>query len=105
MKKAEGSSEQLGKSGEISDEELGSVSGGVRVNDREFVSVIYSTECFNGQFMYNPLRDGRFARDDDHSQRERFRENAHKPEGSPCCAYCMRLGFKDGTGYCELSGR
>lgn len=97
--------ERLNDSGELSDNELDNVSGGISFDGREFVSVIYGTECFNGQFMYNQLSDGKFARDDNHSQRERFRENAHKPDGSACCAYCMRLGFKDGTGYCELSGR
>lgn len=90
---------------ELSDETLDRVSGGVMINEREFTAVIYGTDCFNGQFLNNPMRDGKFARDDNHSQRERFRDNAHKPEGSACCAYCIRLAFNGGTAYCELSGR
>lgn len=90
---------------ELSDETLDQVSGGVVINEREFTAVIYGTDCFNGQFLYNPLCNGKFARDDNHSQRERFRDNAHKPEGSACCAYCLRLAFNGGTAYCELSGR
>lgn len=90
---------------ELTEEDLNGVSGGVMINEREFTAVIYGTECFNGQFLYNTLRDGKFARDDNHSQRERFRDNAHKPEGSACCAYCLRLAFNGGTAYCELSGR
>lgn len=97
--------ERLNKSGELSAEELDKVLGGVMINEREFTAVIYSTDCFNGQFLNNPMRDGKLARDDNHSQRERFRDNAHKPEGSACCAYCLRLAFNGGTAYCELSGR
>lgn len=97
--------ERLNRSGALSDEELDSVSGGVMINEREFTAVIYGTNCFNGQFLNNPLCDGKFARDDNHSQRERFRNNAHKPEGAACCAYCLRLAFNGGTAYCELSGR
>ena len=102
----------LGKSGELSDEELANVSGGschVNVGGKNYTVVTSHLRCMNGYYqnnfeyvgetlegqkMYNLL----YAKD---NSRLRLTWMTFSVEGQ--CGMCRWLSFKAGTGYCSKS--
>ena len=102
----------LGKSGELSDEELANVSGGgchVNVGGKNYTVVTSHLRCMNGYYqnnfeyvgetlegqkMYNLL----YAKD---NSRLRLTWMTFSVEGQ--CGMCRWLSFKGGTGYCRLT--
>lgn len=91
------------RSGELSDEELDNVSGGgckVKVGDTKYTVVTSHCDCFTGQFSPVLTDRGSFRRKDNMFIRDAWSGYANHGE----CGGCIHLGFKSGTGYCELSG-
>ncbi len=94
--------EQLNKSGELSDDELDNVSGGgcqTKVSGEKHTVVTSGCRCFTGQYesiFYDKTRmeikPGSCSRSDGWIH--------FSSEGT--CGRCMKLGLKDGLGYCMV---
>ncbi len=89
--------ESLHKSGEITDDELDSVSGGCNttVDGMTYTVVSSGCKCFTGEFSKIGERDTWL--------REKW--YMYAADGELCCGNCVNLMFKNGLGYCSKSGR
>ncbi len=87
----------LHKNGEITDDELDSVSGGcsTTIDGRSYTVVTSFSNCFTGEFSKIGERDTWL--------REKW--YMYAPDGKWCCGNCSNLMFKNGLGYCSKSGR
>ncbi len=102
--------EQLGKSGEISDEELDNVSGGgchTKVGGTNRVVVTNHCKCFTGRWEYFALSSScATIHGGIMYELKPGAENRGEIWGAVsdnCCGSCIHLGFKSGLGYCKLS--
>ncbi len=97
---------ELHAEGEISEEELDSVSGGachIKVGGEKYTVVTNHLKCFNGcyeqGFTYESYGESVIREDN------RLLRNIWMPEidMEGKCGSCMHLEFKNGTGYCGKS--
>ncbi len=109
MEDAEDLYAQMHVSGEMSDEEMENVSGGcsTKVDGVKYTVVTSMTECFTGQYKachYVTTKSGEFEevweRTDNKSLRKTWDTLS---SGANSCGSCVHLGFKSGSGYCEVS--
>lgn len=92
--------EQINKSGELSDDELDNVSGGgcqTKVGGEKHTVVTSGCRCFTGQY------------ESIYTESNKIKPNAcprvdgwllYSSEGT--CGRCMKLGLKNGLGYCMV---
>ena len=104
---------QLNKSGELSDEELGNVSGGgcqTKVGGEKYTVVTSGVRCFNGEFENNI--EIRFSVNGDAVPVPVYTTDHMSLRGTwatfssdGCCGFCRHLKFKNGLGYCGKSAK
>ena len=101
----------LGKSGELSDEELSNVSGGgchVDVGGKSFVVVTSALNCMNGRYESNWTTKTSYMgikTDELVYAKDSFtlRKTWFGVSKDGQCGRCRWLCFKGGTGYCRLT--
>ena len=99
--------EQLHQNGELSDDELDSVSGGGCETSSGHTIVTSELKCFTGQYLpnyyyvdYGYTKQSYTARTDNEGLRKLWYNNC---SGENRCGNCRHLEFTGGTGYCGKS--
>ncbi len=101
MQDAEDVYAQMHASGEMSDEEMQNVSGGgctTKVDGQKYTVVTSALHCFTGKWESG--YDGDTCLRSDNKGLRWFWSGSIT--GDNTCGTCIHLGFKSGTGYCEV---